>query len=159
MNNVILYGNYEYIETQSFAIMNKREARTALERQLGQMVAAEDASPKEIEDMQRALDDLHDGEIEMGEYHFSLAIFGDVAGGRGEEHVCRPRQAAGRARIQDGDRGCHPGMRLVCAAPRQLVDAATRGEHHKPQLRMLKSLANFTRGKRTGNPWGEALAL
>ena len=159
MNNVILYGNYEYIETQSFAILNKREARTALERQMGQMVAAEDASPKEIEDMQRALDDLHDGAIEMGEYHFTLAIFGASL-----EDVSKNMSAA-RAKLQDG-----PGfkMAIVDAIPECAWFAQLPGNWSmRPREESITSrnfaclspLHNFTRGKRTGNPWGEALAL
>jgi len=159
MNNVILYGNYEYIETQSFAIKNKHEARSALERQLGQMVAAEDASPKELEDMKRALDDLHDGEIEIGEYHYSLAIFGESL-----EDVARNMSAA-RAKLQDG-----PGfkMAIVDAIPECAWFAQLPGNFSmRPReasitsrnFACLSPFHNFTRGKRSGNPWGEALAL
>ena len=159
MNNVILYGTYEYIETQSFAIKNKREARTALERQLGQMVAAEDASPGEIADMQRALDDLHDGNIEIGEYHFSLAIFGDSL-----EDVAKNVSTA-RAKLQDG-----PGfkMAVIDAIPECAWFAQVPGNWTmRPReasitsrnFACLSPFHNFTRGKRAGNPWGEALAL
>jgi type IV secretion system protein VirB4 len=159
MNNVILYGSYEYIETQSFAIKNKHEARTALERQLGQLVAAEDASPKEIEDMQRALDDLHDGEIEIGEYHYSLAIFGDSL-----DDVAKNVSSA-RAKLQDG-----PGfkMAVVDAIPECAWFAQVPGNWSmRPReasitsrnFACLSPFHNFSRGKRNGNPWGEALAL
>jgi type IV secretion system protein VirB4 len=159
MNNVILYGNYEYIETQSFSIKNKHDARSALERQLGQMVAAEDASPKELEDMNRALDDLHDGEIEMGEYHYSLAIFGDSL-----EDVAKNMSSA-RAKLQDG-----PGfkMAVVDAIPECAWFAQLPGNWSmRPReaaitsrnFACLSPLHSFARGKRTGNPWGEALAL
>jgi type IV secretion system protein VirB4 len=159
MNNVILYGNYEYIETQSFSIKNKHEARTALERQLGQMVAAEDASPKELEDMKRALDDLHDGEIEMGEYHYSLAIFGESL-----DDVAKNMSAA-RAKLQDG-----PGfkMSVVDAIPECAWFAQLPGNWSmRPREASITSrnfaclapFHNFARGKRIGNPWGEALAL
>ncbi len=159
MNNVILYGNYEYIETQSFSIKGKHDARTALERQLGQMVAAEDASPKELEDMQRALEDLHDGEIEIGEYHFSLAIFGDSL-----DDVAKNMSFA-RAKLQDG-----PGfkMAVVDAIPECAWFAQIPGNWSmRPReasitsrnFACLSPFHNFARGKRSGNPWGEALAL
>jgi type IV secretion system protein VirB4 len=159
MNNVILYGQYEYIETQSFAIKNKHDARSALERQLGQMVAAEDASPRELEDMQRALDDLHDGEIEIGEYHYSLAIFGESL-----DDVSKNMSAA-RAKLQDG-----PGfkMAVVDAIPECAWFAQLPGNWSlRPReasitsrnFACLSPFHNFTRGKRWGNPWGEALAL
>jgi type IV secretion system protein VirB4 len=114
MNNVILYGTYEYIETQSFSIKNKHEARTALERQLGQLEAAEDASPKELADMHWALDDLHDGQIEMGEYHYSLSIFGESL-----EEVAR-NLASARAKLQDG-----PGFKCIFRLKVNAVSSAS----------------------------------
>jgi type IV secretion system protein VirB4 len=159
MNNVILYGRYEYIETQSFAIKNKHDARAALERQMGQMVAAEDASPKELADMQRALDDLHDGEIEIGEYHYTLAVFGASL-----EDVAKNMSDA-RAKLQDG-----PGfkMAVVDAIPECAWFAQVPGNWSmRPReasitsrnFACLSPFHNFSRGKRAGNPWGEALAL
>ena len=51
MNNALLYGGYEFIETQSFSILNKRDAHAALERQQGHMISAEDASESEIREI------------------------------------------------------------------------------------------------------------
>jgi type IV secretion system protein VirB4 len=159
MNNGILYGNYEYIETQSFAIKNKREARAALERQLGHLTASEDASPNEIDDMHQAIDDLQDGTIEIGEYHFTLAIFGESL-----EDVAKNVSVA-RAKLQDG-----PGFKMAvvdaipeCAWFAQLPgNWSMRPREASITSRNFASLSpfhNFTRGKRVGNPWGEALAL
>src|SRR5690606_30240068 len=65
--NAVLYSDFEYIETQSFSILNRRDAQSALERQRGQMQAAEDASETEIVEITEALDDLIAGQIEVGE--------------------------------------------------------------------------------------------
>jgi type IV secretion system protein VirB4 len=159
MNNGILYGNYEYIETQSFSILNKRDAMKALERQQNQLIASEDASETEINEMTSAMDMLQGGLLEMGEYHYSLAVFGktlaDVA-----KHM-----SAARSVLQDG-----PGfkMTVVDAIPECAWFAQLPGNWGmRPReatitsrnFASLSPLHNFARGKRAGNPWGEALAL
>lgn len=159
MNNAILYGNYEFIETQSFSILGKREAMSALERQQGQLMAAEDVSQSEIIDISRAMEDLNSGNIEMGDYHYSLALFGssltEVAA-----HMSNARTA-----LQDG-----PGfqMAVVDAIPECAWFAQLPGNWSlRPREAIITSLNfaslspfhNFARGKRNGNPWGEALAL
>ena len=159
MNNVILYGTYEYIETQSFAILNKRNAKAALERQLGQLHASQDVSPQEIADMRQALDDVHDGLVEMGEYHYSLAVFGESS-----LDVIKNMSHA-RAAMQDG-----PGfkMAVVDAIPECAWFAQLPGNWDmRPREASITSrnfcclspFHNFARGKRSGNPWGEAVAL
>ena len=159
MNNAILYGDYEYIETQSFSILNKRDAMTALERQQGQLTSSEDASEAEIVEISTAMEDLSSGVIEMGEYHYSLAVFGaslaEVA-----KHMSDAKTA-----LQDG-----PGFKMAvidaipeCAWFAQLPGNWTmRPREASITTRNFASLSpfhNFARGKRTGNPWGEALAL
>lgn len=159
MNNVILYGNYEYIETQSFAILNKRDALKALERQKGQLIASEDVSDKEIAEMDEAINDVRDGVIDMGEYHYSLAIFGSTL-----NDVAKNLSAA-RSILADG-----PGFKMaVCDAVPECSWLAQlpgnwslRPREASITSRNFASLSpfhNFARGKRLGNPWGEALAL
>lgn len=159
MNNAILYSDFEYIETQSFSMLNKFDALAALDRQQGHMIAADDAAESEIAEMNQARESLVGGEIEMGEYHYSLAIFGptlkDVAG-----HMADARTA-----LQDG-----PGFKMAvidvipeCAWFAQLPgNWRMRPRESTLTSRNFVSLSpfhNFAQGKRTGNPWGEALAL
>jgi len=159
MTNCILYGDYEYIETQSFAILNRREAMSSLERQKGQLIASDDVSPTELEEMEQAINDLHDGLIEMGEYHYSLAIFGATL----EEAAKNVSNA--RSAMQDG-----PGftMAVIDAIPECAWFAQIPGNWSwRPReasitsrnFACLSPFHSFARGKRSGNPWGEALAL
>jgi type IV secretion system protein VirB4 len=159
MNNAILYGDFEYIETQSFAMLNKFDALAALDRQQGHMVAADDAAESEIAEMNDARDSLIGGEIEMGEYHYSLAVFG-----RTLNEVAR-HMADARTALQDG-----PGfkMAVIDAIPECAWFAQLPGNWRmRPREAVLTSrnfvglspFHNFARGKRSGNPWGEALAL
>lgn len=159
MNNAILYGDYEYIETQSFSIFGKRDAMSALERQQGQLRASEDAAPTEISEIDDAKESLQSGLLEMGEYHFSLAVFGESL-----NDVAKNMSEA-RSVLQDG-----PGfkMSVIDAVPECAWFAQLPGNWSmRPREASITSrnfvclspLHNFARGKRDGNPWGEALAL
>lgn len=109
--------------------------------------------------MDQAIDGVQNGTIEIGEYHYSLAIFGDSLG-----QVAK-NMADARAALQDG-----PGFKLSvidaipeCAWFAQLPGNWTmRPREAKITSRNFACLSpfhNFARGKRKGNPWGEALAL
>ena len=159
MNNGLLYGADEYIETQSFSMLNKHEGLKALAKQKGHLIASEDASVREIEQMDQAADDLQSGLIDLGQYHYSLAIFGPTM------DKVATSLADARAVFQDG-----PGFKMarVDVIPECAWFAQIPGNWSlRPREAIITSrnfvclspLHNFARGKRDGNPWGEALAL
>ena len=49
----------------------------ALELQRAQLVASDDVVATQVADMDVALNELGDGQFCMGEYHYSLVVFGD----------------------------------------------------------------------------------
>lgn len=157
--NALLYEDSEFIETQSFSILPRREATRALELQRDQLIASDDVVVSQVEEMDVALNDLGDGQFCMGEYHYSLIVFGtDVA------------DAGRRAAQAVGAVGESSSLQM---SPVDLVaDAAWFAQmpgnwQWRPRDAKLSSRAfaalssahNFLRGKRNGNPWGEALAL
>ena len=77
--NALLYERSEFIETQSFSILPRRDAMRALELQRDQLIASDDVVASQIADMDLALNDLGDGQFCMGEYHYSLVVFGTDA--------------------------------------------------------------------------------
>ncbi|WP_088283025.1 VirB4 family type IV secretion/conjugal transfer ATPase [Ideonella sp. A 288] len=157
--NALLYEASEFIETQSFSILPRREALRALELQRDQLIASDDVVASQVADMDVALNDLGDGQFCMGEYHYSLVVFGDDIADAGR----RAAQAIGAV-------GEASSLQM---SPVDLVaDAAWfaqmpgnwqwRPRDAKLSSRAFAALAsghNFARGKRDGNPWGEALAL
>lgn len=159
IGNAILYSDYEYIETQSFSILNRRDAQSALERQRGHMQAAEDASVSEIAEISSALDDLVSGQIEVGEYHYSLAVMTQTP------NALSKAMADARAVLQD-----QAGFKM---SPIDVIPEAAwfaqlpgnwdlRPREAKLTSRNFADLSpfhNFASGKRDGNPWGEAVAL
>lgn len=159
MNNAILYSDYEYIETQSFSMLNKHDALAALDRQQGRMTAAEDNAEEEVEELAHAREQVSSGAIEMGEYHYTLAVFGATPA-----EVAR-NMADARTALQDG-----PGFKVavIDAVPEAGWFAQLPGNWRwRPREATLSSmnfvglasLHNFAQGKRDGNPWGEALAM
>ncbi|MCW5658788.1 MAG: VirB4 family type IV secretion/conjugal transfer ATPase [Burkholderiaceae bacterium] len=157
--NALLYEGSEFIETQSFSILTRRDAMQALELQRDQLIASDDVVASQIDEMDVALNELGDGQFCMGEYHYSLVVFGDDVAEAGR----RAAQAIGAV----GEASS------IQMAPVDLVaDAAWfaqmpgnwqwRPREAKLSSRAFAALAcahNFARGKRDGNPWGEALAL
>ena len=157
--NALLYEASEFIETQSFSILPRREAMRALELQRDQLIASDDVVATQIEEMDVALNELGDGQFCMGEYHYSLVVFGDTVADAGR-----------RAANAIGAVGESSSLQL---SPVDLVaDAAWFAQlpgnwQWRPRDAKLSSRAfaalssahNFASGKRDGNPWGEALAL
>jgi type IV secretion system protein VirB4 len=173
--NALLYESSEFIETQSFSPLPRRDALRALELQRDQLIASDDVVASQIAEMDVALNELGDGQFCMGEYHYSLVVFGDAGGngtgGTGGAGEAGSAQDAGRRAAQAiGAVGEACSLQL---APVDLVaDAAWfaqlpanwqwRPRDAKLSSRAFAALAsghNFARGKRDGNPWGEALAL
>ena len=157
--NALLYERSEFIETQSFSILPRREAMRALELQRDQLIASDDVVESQIAEMDVALNELGDGQFCMGEYHYSLLVFGDDVADAGRR-AARAIGAVGEA--------CSLQMRPVDLVADAAWFAQLPGNWQwRPREAKLSSRAyaalasghNFARGKRDGNPWGEALVL
>lgn len=156
--NGLLYEDYEYVITQSFSFMTKRAGKEFLVRQQRQLMNAEDGSATQIEEMTQAIDELTQGLFVMGEYHYSLMIFGE------DVESVRRNTTSAMTIIQD--RG------FLAAVVATATDAAFYAQlpanwKYRPRVAGLTSLNfaglssfhNFRAGKRDGNPWGQAVTL
>jgi type IV secretion system protein VirB4 len=157
--NALLYEASEFIETQSFSIMPRREAVRALELQRDQLIASEDVVASQIADMDAALNDLGDGQFCMGEYHYSLVVFGKDVADAGK----RAANAIGAVGEASSLQLCPVDLVADAAWFAQLPgNWKWRPRDAKLSSRAFAALSsahNFACGKRDGNPWGEALAL
>lgn len=156
--NGLMYEDYEYVITQSFSFMAKRQGKEFLERQMKQLLNAEDGSATQIGEMKVAIDQLIQGEFTMGEYHYSLMIFG--------ESIDKVRRNTTSAMTIIQDKG------FLAALVATATDAAFYAQlpcnwSYRPRVAGLtsknfaglNSFHNFTAGKRDGNPWGQAVTL
>lgn len=155
----LLYEDIEFVETQSFSSLTRRKAMAALTLQRDQLIASDDVVVSQVAAMDQALNDLGDGLFQMGEYHYSLAVFGDTVD-----------EAGANASKAIGAVGEGSALELV---PIDLVSDAAwyaqqpgnfKWRQRKASIssRAFAALAcnhSFLRGKRDGNPWGEALMI
>ncbi|WP_042264302.1 VirB4 family type IV secretion/conjugal transfer ATPase [Paraburkholderia heleia] len=154
----LLYGDFEYIETQSFTILDRPTAKEALERQRNQLIAGEDVAVSQVSAMDQALDDLINGDFVLGEYHYSLAVLGD-----------RPEEVArhvAKARTQLADVGFQTALIDLVADAAWFAQLPGNWRYRPREAKLtsrnfcgLASLHNFATGKRDGNPWGEAITI
>lgn len=154
--NPILYDNYEYIEAQSYTILSKYDALAALKRQKSQLIASEDIAVGQIKAINTAMEEVVNGTYVMGDYHYSLSIFG--------ESVEDVRKNVAKARTALNDQGFQTA--LVDLVPDSAWWAQLPGNwRYRPRAAQISSRAfcglssfhNFATGKRDGNPWGEAI--
>jgi len=158
MLNGLLYGDFEFIETQSFAILDKPSAKEALERQRNQLIAGEDAAVSQVEAMDQALNDLINGDFVLGEYHYSLAVLADTPE-KVSKHVAK-------ARTQLADAGFQTALIDLVADAAWFAQLPGNWRYRPREAKLtsrnfcgLSSLHNFATGKRDGNPWGEAITI
>jgi type IV secretion system protein VirB4 len=158
MLNGLLYGDFEYIETQSFTILDRPTAKEALERQRNQLIAGEDVAVSQVEAMDQALDDLINGDFVLGEYHHSLAVLADTPADV-SRHVAK-------ARTQLADAGFQTALIDLVADAAWFAQLPGNWRYRPREAKLtsrnfcgLSSLHNFATGKRDGNPWGEAITI
>lgn len=159
MNNCLFYGNYEFVETQSFSFTSKRDGLKAVELQRNRLISGGEGSPQQIQDMENALEDVRNGRVYMGEYHYSLGIRGTTV-----EQV-RKEMANARTALQE-DVGYK--VATVDVVPECAHFAQLPGNWKwRPRVATITTrnfacmapMHNFDLGKRDGNPWGEAIAV
>ncbi len=157
--NALLYENSEFIETQSFSILPRREAMRALELQRDQLVASEDVVVTQIGEMDDALNDLGDGQFCMGEYHYSLIVFGEDADDAGRR-AARAIGAVGESSsLQMAPVDLVADAAWFAQMPGNWIWRPRDAKLSSRAFAALSSAHSFARGKRDGNPWGQALAL
>lgn len=149
---------YVFIETQTFAFLSRIEGQKFLQVQQKQLLSAEDAGVTQIQAMSEAIDGVVNGDFSMGEYSFTLTVFG-------------PNPAQVKKNAQDAikklqDEGFLPFVSTMALASAYYSQLPCAFEFRPRVARItslnfshLAPLHNFGSGKRDGNPWGEALAL
>ena len=158
LGDVLTFEN-EFIETQSFSILQRPTAVSWLEKQRKQLLASEDVVAGQVAAMDTAKEEVAAGTVVLGEYHYSLSMFAD-----------EPTKAMRLAATVAGAVGEAAGIKMV---PIDLVPHAGwfaqqpcnwqwRTRSARITNRAFSALAaphsTYT-GKRDGNPWGPAVLL
>nr|AKN39800.1 ATPase provides energy for both assembly of typeIV secretion complex and secretion of T-DNA complex(VirB4) [Aliivibrio fischeri] len=154
--NGLLYSDFEFVLTQSFSFFPRKKAASYLKTQRRQGISSGDGAITQIEDLNQASNDLLNGEFAMGEYHFSLLVFGDSVA-FAKLHRNEAQKSLSHAE-------------LLCVPIRIATDAAFFAQlpanwGYRPRVVGLTSknfasfspFHNFLIGKKKGNPWGDAV--
>jgi type IV secretion system protein VirB4 len=159
MNNCLFYGDYEFIETQSFSYLSKRDGLGAVDLQRKRLISGGEGSPQQIADMEDALEDVRNGRVFMGEYHYSLAVLGN------DVDSVRKNMANARTALQEdvGYKVTTVDVVPECAHFAQLPGnwqwRARVATVTTRNFACFAPMHNFDLGKRENNPWGDAVAM
>ncbi|WDK04518.1 VirB4 family type IV secretion/conjugal transfer ATPase [Xanthomonas campestris] len=156
--NKLMYMDFEYVVTQSFCFMPKRDGKDFLVRQEKRLRNTEDGSVMQLEQMANAIGGLINGDFAMGEYHFTMMVFGD------DMEAVRTNTTAAMTTLQNEG--------FLASLVNTATDAAFYAQlpcnfRFRPRVAGLTSqnfaglagFHNFRTGKRDGNPWGQAMTL
>lgn len=156
--NGLKYLDFEYVITHSFTPHAKSEGLKALERTKGMMISSGDKAVSQIAELDVAMDQLTSGNFVLGEYHFTLALYGNT-----QEEV-QKQIAMTRAELSNsGFVSAKEDMAISGSFYAQLP-CNWRWRTRLANVSSLNFLGlsplhNFATGKRSNNPWGECVTV
>ena len=156
--NGLKYLDFEYVITQSFTPHSRHAGLRALERTKGMMISSGDRGVSQIIELDQAMDELASGNFVLGEYHFTLALYGT------SQEVLQRQIAEARAEL------AHAGFVSVkedLAITGAFYAQLPGNWRYRPRLANVSSLNflglsplhNFASGKRSNNPWGDSVTV
>lgn len=158
MLDALLYAESEYVLTQSFTCMARDEAQDHIRLAEKRLNSADDDAISQREELIVLRDLLQSGHVSCGKFHFSLLISSDSAG-----QVVKDTNVLAQPFADLGIMTTLSTLSLPAAYLAQLPGVYTL----RPRLVAVSSqnfadmacLHNFHPHKRSGNPWGEAIAI
>lgn len=156
--DVLLYEPYEYIETQSFTLMAKPEAKSTMELQIRHLQSTEDVSASQIGALHDALDELVNGTFCYGSYHYSLVVFGGSPDAV-SSNLAKARAALNEEGFQAALVDLVPDGAWFAQMPGNWRYRTRSANLTSLNFAGLSAFHNFSVGKRDRNPWGEAVTI
>jgi type IV secretion system protein VirB4 len=154
--NGLKFLDFEYVVTHSFTPMGRQDALKALDRTKGMMVSSGDKAVSQIIELDHAMDQLASGNFVLGEYHFTIAIYGPT------QEALSQQIATTRAELSNAG--------FVTVKEDLAVTSAFYAQfpgNWKYRTRLanvsslnflgLSPLHNFATGKKDQNPWGDCV--
>ena len=157
--NVLLYGDQEFVLTQSFSVRSPRQSLAFLKRHMRHLEDSKDAGTNQISALEKAMEGLVEKQFVMGEHHATIRVWGT------DSQSIREAMADMRADLA----GC--GI-VVAPLDEYSLEAGYWAQFPgNPQYRprpcpitslnflSLAPLHNFHLGKPDRNPWGPAISM
>lgn len=156
--DILMYLDVEYIITQSFSPIPRVDAKSAVSKQKKQLIATEDDGYSQVEQIDEDLDQLTNGEISFGKYHFSILVYGNT--------VKECKDNANRVITEMNGLGFGVTLATI-ALPATFFSQLPSNFAIRPRINLISSinyssligLHNFSMGKRDKNCWGDAVSV
>lgn len=158
MLNALMYLDVNYTMTQSFTPMARVKSKSILKKQQNQLMASEDDSITQAQQFASALDGITNGEISLGDYHFSLIAFGDDIATT-KENTNKIITALQDAGLQVTLADIHLPYVYFSQIPTNYSLRARVSPITNENYASLISLHNFPKGRAKNNPWGDAVTV
>ena len=156
MWNFILLQNCEFVLTQSMILMKSNKALKVLDSQANQISSSDNAA-HELDELAAARDYVATGEISFGDYHCSLAVFGNTPDDALQHGVDLNGEFMARGAIlKRSNLKSQFSFSSMLPASKDRVMPSPRTTTN---LACTWSLHNYSRGKKSGNPIGDGQAL
>jgi type IV secretion system protein VirB4 len=146
----------EFVECQSFAFKSIPDAKKYLITQKKQLHNSEDGAVTQIAALDIALNELIDGEFSIGEYAYSLLIFGDTVKETKKNTQTMSAILQNLGFIPFISKGTIIGSWLS-QLPSNFRFRPRISHLTSKNYVQLAPLNNLPRGKEIGNPWGNAV--
>ncbi len=154
----LLYAEQEFVETQSFSIMNDTDAIKWYRTQRGQMFAGNEASSDELRQFGEVIEYLRKNELVAGQYHYSMTVFSDTPDKirKDQSEILTLLGQAGFKGVVQTD---VPESSWFFQLPGNWNHMTRRATLTSWNFACLSPFHNFMAGKKSGNPWGEAVCI
>jgi type IV secretion system protein VirB4 len=152
-----MFERVEFLETQVWEPMLRRDAIESLQRQQNHLRATESVSPEQHEELQRAAASVDDGKQGIGHYGYVMAVFGasiEEAQANADRVVGAVMQSSG---IQLARIDLLPDRAWYFQVPGNFNMRPRKAEISSRALAALSPDHDTDHGKRFGHPWDEAL--
>ncbi len=156
--DILMYLDVEYTITQSFSPIPKIDAKSAISKQKKQLIATEDDGFSQVAQIDEALDQLTNGEISFGKYHFSILVYGNTI------KECKDNTNEVVTKMNELGFGV---TLATIALPATFFSQLPSNFAIRPRINLISSinfssliaLHNFSMGKKEKNCWGDAVTI
>ena len=156
MWDFVLTQQCEFVLTQSMILMKSTESIKLIDKQAN-LVSSSDEAEHELNELALARDFVATSEISFGDYHYSLAIFGDTQDSVIQEGADLSGEFMSRGTmLKRSNLKSHFSFLSMLPASSARVMPSPRTTTN---LACTWSLHNYSQGKKTGNPIGDGSAL
>lgn len=156
--NQLLYAEQEFVETQAFSIMNDTDAINWYRTQRGRMFAGNESSADELVQFDEVIESLRKNELVAGQYHYNLTVFSDSPDKirKDQSEILSMLGQAGFKGVLQTD---VPESAWFFQLPGNWRYMTRRATLTSWNFACLSPFHSFMSGKKTGNPWGDAVCI